>query len=175
MLLEPQMPSDDQARHVDVLCFSKPQSDKVTRPADGDMNAGSAPEGDPEDEAGDMHSDSSTEHILDENVEHEYQDPDEMETNSAAQPEVDTDSAVRPVEPPPIANTNNEHTAQPLETVDEDGIAEADEENLEISAFEATTSALGKFVHTSVPYLSLKPMCVFFFLPGVSEPCRRCT
>jgi hypothetical protein len=34
MLIEAQMPCDDQARYVDVLCFSKPDADKAVLPVD---------------------------------------------------------------------------------------------------------------------------------------------
>ena len=88
------MPCDDQARHVDVLCFSKPDTDKAVVPVDhlineSDIHSAVRPvalEADVESEKEDDHSSSSEEdHILNESADPDYPYADHLETGSAVQ------------------------------------------------------------------------------------------
>ena len=142
------MPCDDQARHVDVLCFSKPDPDKAVLPIDHHINESDthssvqpvALEADDENEDEETESNSEEDHILNESADLEYPCADHLETNSAVQPvdadngiEIDADSAEQP------SGINNENAPQASETLDDDGSAEAFEEDLNITALEATT------------------------------------
>ena len=100
MLIEAQMPCDDQARHVDVLCFTKSDPGRAVLPADHhtdqshtDRAVGSvALETDAKNDEEDIISNSSEEDNI---------------LNDSAAPEAD--SAVQPAEQtgesPPIADT----------------------------------------------------------------------
>ena len=61
--------------------------------------------------------------------------------------EVDTNSAVRPGESEVIGENNNIDTQQASETLDDDAKAEPLEEELNITALEATTSAHDDWLH----------------------------
>ena len=167
MLIEAQMPCDDQARYVDVLCLSsKSNADEALLPVDDHINESDAHsavlpvalEADVENEDVDVHSNSSAENILNESAEPQYPDLDQVESGSAVQAvethdmEIDTDSALRPVECLPIADTNDDNALQASETLDDGADVEDVEENLDIAAFAATTSAHDDWLHRG-PYL----------------------
>ena len=113
MLIEAQTPSDDQARHVDVLCFTKSGTDRAVLPVshhadESDIDRAVQPvalEADAENEEEDVNSNSSEEdNILNDSGALVHLHTDHFETDSAVQPseshgiEIDTDSAVRPGE-----------------------------------------------------------------------------
>ena len=150
MLIEAQMPCDDQVRHVDVLCFSKPDANKAVLPADhrieeSDIQSAVQPVALGA-EDGDSSS-SEEEHILNENADLEDPRADHLETDSAVQPvaphgiEIDADSAAQP------SDTNSRNLPQASETLNADGSAAAFEEDLNITALEATTSAHDDWLH----------------------------
>jgi len=147
MLIEAQIPWDDQPRHVDVLCFTS--TDNAVPPAAHDTNEPDtdsaalpgAVEADAENEEQDVHSNSSEE----DNPLNDGGDPehgDDLETDSAVHP-ADTDTAERPLESPPIANSNND------EAQDDAGNGD---ESLDIVALEATTSVHDDWLHRG-PFL----------------------
>ena len=173
MLIEAQMPCDDEARHVDVLCFTTPNTAGANgqdEPPDNEADNHSAVqpaavEADPKEPEidGDMIS-SEEENFLDENRDvdnahaqnsealnedgdAEESDSQEMETDSAAQPaEMDIGSAARAAQAGPEQDAvppgeAMESGAQPADT------AEAFEEDLDITALEATTSAHDDWLH----------------------------
>ena len=104
MLIEAQMPCDDQARHVDVLCFTKSDTGKAVPPvdhhtdqSDTDRAVGSvALETDAKNDEEDIISNSSEEdNILNDSAAPEHPHTDHLEA----------DSAVQTGESPPIADT----------------------------------------------------------------------
>ena len=118
MFIEAQTPSDDQARHVDVLCFTKSGTDRAVLPVshhadESDIDRAVQPvalEVDAENEEEDVNSNSSEEDdILNDSGAPEHPHTDHLETDSAvqlAEPhgiEIDTDGALRSGESPPIA------------------------------------------------------------------------
>ena len=113
MLIEAQMPCDDHARHVDVLCFTKSDTHEAVGHADhhadeSDTHSAVRPvalEPDAENEEDDASNYSSEEeHNLNESADSEHLDADHVETDSAARPvespgiDMDTDGAVRPAD-----------------------------------------------------------------------------
>ena len=150
MLIEAQMPCDDQVRHVDVLCFSEPDANKAVLPADHRIEESDIQSAVQSVALGAEDGDSSSseqEHILNENADLEDQRADHLESDSAVQPvaphgiEIDADSAAQP------SDTNNRNAPQASETLNADGSAAAFEEDLNITALEATTSAHDDWLH----------------------------
>ena len=147
MLIEAQMPGDDQARHVDVLCFTKSDSDKAVLHGDhhteesdthGAVRPGPLAADADNDEEQDIHSDFSEEdNILNDRGDHEHAYGDQLEADIAAQPaeahgiEIDADTVVRPGECVSIPNTRNENAPQASETVDAGSDTEVFEESLD--------------------------------------------
>ena len=150
MLIEAQMPCDDQVRHVDVLCFSKPDANKAVLPADHRIEESDIQSAVQSVALGAEDGDSSSseqEHILNENADLEDQRADHLESDSAVQPvaphgiEIDADSVAQP------SDTNSRNAPQASETLNADGSAAAFEEDLNITALEATTSAHDDWLH----------------------------
>ena len=117
------MPCDEQARHVDVVCFTTSDADRPVLPVDHHVNESDADkavqrvasETGAENDREDGYSNSSDENnILNNSGALEHLHTDHLETNSAVQPaeshgiDIDTDSAVLPARSPPIADINNE-------------------------------------------------------------------
>ena len=166
MLIEAKMPGDDQARHVDVLCFSKSEIPKDVMPAnqhadESDIRSAIPPaslEPDSQNQEDDASTNSAEEeNILNDDGDLEDSEGDHVDTDSAARPagssgiEMDTDGAAQPADASPT-----DGAVQPGECNDdaeqsgED--AEGFEESLDITALEATTSAHDDWLHRG-PFL----------------------
>ena len=156
MLIEAQMPSDDNARHVDVLCFSKSNTDEAVGPQSVIHNAVRPAPLEPDAQKEEDHS-SEEENILNDSDHQEDLDADHVETDSAARPgespgiQTSTDGAARLTESPPAdgAVRPGEDTDGALQPAED---AEAFEESLDITALEATTSAHDDWLHRG-PFL----------------------
>ena len=130
MLIEAQMPCDDQARHVDVLCFSTLDADKVVLPVDlhtDESDSHSAVQPVALGAEDDDSNSSEEQDMLNENTDLEDPCVDHLETDNTEQ------SAA------PHGSKNDAHNA--------DGSAAELEEDLNISALEATTSAHDDWLH----------------------------
>ena len=167
MLTEAQMPCDDQARHVDVLCFTNSDTDRAVLPvchhADESVPDRAlqpvALEADEENEVEDVNSNSSEEdNILNDSEACEHPHTEHLETDSAVQPaeshgiDIDTDSAMQPGEFPPIADVNNHVAQQASDALHDSANDETFEEDLHITALESTTSAHDDWLHRG-PFL----------------------
>jgi len=167
MLIEVQTPCDDQARHVDVLCFTNSHTEGAVLTVDhhadeSDNDSAVQPvalEADTENEDEDVNSNSSEKNnILNNSDAPEHPHTDHLETESAVKPaeshgiEIDTESTVQPGNSPPIADINNEVAQQASATLHDCANDEALEEDLHITALEATTSAHDDWLHRG-PYL----------------------
>ena len=152
------MPCDAQARHVDVLCFTVADTDRAVQPVDHPTDASDtdralqlvAAETDATNNDDDVCCNSSSEsNILDDTGASDDEHADCLETHTAAQPsashviEIDTDPAAPPVQSQSIADIKNEAS----EHLDDGGNAEAFEDDLNITALEATTSAHDDWLH----------------------------
>jgi hypothetical protein len=141
-----------------LLCFANTDTDRNIGVDENDVHSSSSEEG----------------NILIDSGASDHPPADQVDTDSAVQPaelhgiETDTDSAVRPVETQTIADSNNDDAQQASVTVDHDGSAEASEDDLDITALDATTSAhddwlhRGKFLwpmdfHTYMRFTARKP------------------
>ena len=150
MLIEAQMPGDEQARHIDVLCFSKSQTREAVRPVDhhsieSDPHMSVCPialEPDPKNEEDDASNKSAEEeNILNDSGDSEDIDEDPVETEGAAPP---AESSLTDVDVQPVASTDD--SWQPGEDCQDV------EESLDISALEATTSPHDDWLHRG-PFL----------------------
>ena len=134
ILIEAQTACDEQARHIDVLCFSKSDTDRAVQPVDlhadeSDTNRAVQPvalEADAEN-----NEEADVENIL----------SDSGAPNESHADHEDTDSAAEADESEAMADINNEDAQPASETLDDGVKAEAFEEDLEITALEGTTSA----------------------------------
>ena len=145
MLIEVQAACDEQVRHVDVLCFTKSDTDKAAQPVEPQADESDTDRAAQQDE--DVHSNSSNEDsILNDSGAPEDVDTDADEAGTVIG---ETSSAAQLG-----GESNNEaHNAQQIsEPFDDDIKAEFDEENLDISAFKATTSAHDDWLHRG-PFL----------------------
>ena len=140
------MPFDAQARHVDVLCFTEADSSSAVQPVDHPANESDiegavqpvAVETDTNNNDDDVRSHSSEEiNILDYSVPPEDAHTDRLETHSAAQP----------VQSKSTADIKNEDEQQASKHLDDAANAEAFEEDLNITALDATTSAHDDWLH----------------------------
>ena len=159
MLIEAQAACDEQARHVDVVCFTKAAHPAELHADESSSNRAVRPvalETDAENNEEDVHSNASEEdNILNDSEapEDAYADAHHADTDSAVRPadlhadEIDTDSAVRPGASQAVADIHNDS-----ETLDAGAMAEPFEEDLDISALEATTSAHDDWLHRG-PFL----------------------
>ena len=117
------MPCDEQARHVDVVCFTTSDADRPVLPVDhhdneSDADRGVQPvalEAGAENDGEDGYSNSSDENnILNNSGALEHLHTDQLETNNAVQPDeshgmdIDAASAVQAARCAPIADINNE-------------------------------------------------------------------
>ena len=156
------MPCDAQARPIDVLCFTEADADRAVSLVDLPTDASDtdravqpvAVETDATKHDDDVCSNSSAErNILDDSGAPEDAHADILETHTAAQPseshgiEIDTDPAAPPVQSQSIADLKNEDEQQASKHWDDGGNAEAFEEDLNITALEATTSAHDDWLH----------------------------
>ena len=149
MLIEAQMPVDDQARHVDVLCFSRSQIHEAGRHADhladeSDTYSAVPPvalESDAkneDDKASNNSAEGEEKNILNDSGLSEETDEDHVETESAVGPPP-TDGVVQP-------GASTDDAVPPGED------AHDFEESLDITALEATTSAHDDWLHRG-PFL----------------------
>ena len=149
MLIEAQMPVDDQARPVDVLCFSRSQIHEAGQPADhladeSDTYSAVPPvalESDAkneDDKASNNSAEGEEKNILNDSGLSEETDEDHVETESAVGP-APTDGAVQP-------GASTDDAVPPGED------AHDFEESLDITALEATTSAHDDWLHRG-PFL----------------------
>ena len=96
-MIEAQTACDEQARHVDVVCFTKSNTDRAVQPVDlhaddSDTNRAVQPvslEADAENNEEDVHSNSSEE----DNILNDSEAPEHAHVHHA-----DTDSPVKPAE-----------------------------------------------------------------------------
>ena len=149
-LIEAQMPVDEHDRHVDVLCFSTSNTHEAVHHADQsvhelDAHSAAPPVGlhsDEQNENDDSDKYSSEEeHIFNDSDDSEYVDEDHVHTDDAAAPAdpLPADDAVQ-------LDEQTDSAARPEED------AETLEDNLDISALEATTSAHDDWLHRG-PFL----------------------
>ena len=161
MLIQAQMPCDDQVRHVDVLCFTSLNSDRAVQPGsslanqlDCDTSAQPA-DCEPDDQS---HSEDADSNAFDEcNVLADGEEPDDVE-----QPEEPADGEEpaddEDAEQPEAVNSANSSAVQPAgEAHDiarpcDDGSGSELEEELVISTFNVTTSAHDDWLHRG-PFL----------------------
>ena len=149
-LIEAKMPDDDHARPVDVLCFSKASSHKAHVDAEADIQCQDPCNEDASSEENDIFNDN--------------EEPEELDDNDLAMQSGDPPAPASETDMPSTAAA----TAQPSEAMaaasaplaldeNEDvmgpgGEAEAPEEDLDITALDATTSAHDDWLHRG-PYL----------------------
>ncbi|MED5469906.1 MAG: hypothetical protein VX542_06520, partial [Cyanobacteriota bacterium] len=167
MLIEAHTACDEQARHVDVLCFTKSDTGRAEVPVDrhgeesGTDNALQpvALQSDAENNEDDVQSNASEgDNILNDSDASNASIVDDAEFSSAAQSaevygmEVDTESAVRPGESEVIAETSNTDAQQASENIDDGAKAEPLEEELIVPALEATASVHDDWLHRG-PFL----------------------
>jgi hypothetical protein len=150
MLIEPYMACDDQARHVDVLCFtdrsalpSDHQADvadtdsavlPVALEAEAENNSAVQPVA-LEAEAENKEEDASSTCSEEDNILHD------------TGKDIETDSVRFPGESSGVADINNDGSQQASETLDNGADVEALEEELDITVFEATTSVHDDWLH----------------------------
>ena len=158
MLIEPQVPYDAQARNVDILCFTASEADRAVLPVDHPADTSDielAPLGaDDETDENDVHSNASEKNnILQDSRTLEDAHANLLEPPSHAQPseshgaQVDTNSAVLPVQSKSIVTINDENQQHVSKPLDDGGNVEALEDDLNITALEATTSAHDDWLH----------------------------
>ena len=156
ILIEHQAACDEQAKHVDMLCFTKAASPVEFLADESGNNRTVRPvalEADPESNEANVSSNTSeVDNILKYGGESEDANADRTDTDSV-QPaqlhvgEVDTDGDVQLVESQAGVAIHNEDAQQTLETLDTSAKAEAFEENLDIAALGARTSAHDDWLH----------------------------
>ena len=171
MLIQAQMPCDENSRHVDVLCFTKPQTHQAAGHVDPSVDV---PEMDSAVQPGALESDaenaeddasdksSRSKNILDDTEDQGLLDADdagnddaaettEPSSNGAVQPNDTAADAAQPAQEPSSndavqPNENSNDAAQPEQD------PEAWEESLDITALETTTSAHDDWLHRG-PFL----------------------
>ena len=135
------------------LCYQEHNGavQPVDHPADA-SDIGLAPVGaDAENDENDIHSNASD--ILHDSRTPEDAHANHLETPSHAQPsethgiQFDTNSAVLPVQSKSIVNINDENQQHVSKPLDDGGNVEALEDDLNITALEATTSAHDDWLH----------------------------
>ena len=148
------MACDEQARHVDVLCFTatnKSDTGRAVLPVEhhadeSDTDRAVLPvawEPAVENNEEEVQSNTSEEdHIL-----NDSDAPDDSHLNDA-----NTSSAVRPGDSEDIAEDNKKDAQQASETLDDNANAEPLEKDLDIAALDATTSAHDDWLHRG-PFL----------------------
>ena len=161
------MACDDEARPVDVVCFSTSDTGRAEVIVDRDgekcgTESALQPvplQSDAENKQDDVQSNASEgDNILNDSEASNASIVDDAEFSGAVQPaelsgmEVDTESAVRPTESEAIAKNTDIDAQQPSETLDDDAKAEPLEEELVITALQATTSVHDDWLHRG-PFL----------------------
>ena len=155
ILLEAQMACDDHVRQVDVLCFKTPHTIIAERPGELHVNESGtdsavqpvASQADTESNDEDVHSTSSGEdNILNDNAATEDAPAAAGQAGTVVG---ETSSAARPADE---ANNEADEAQQSSEPLEEDPCTAAEEENLNISALETTTSPHDDWLHRG-PFL----------------------
>ena len=161
------MACDEQARLVDVLCFTTSDTGREDVPADRhgeELRTDSAPQpipwqSDVENNEDDVQSNASEgDNRLNDSGASNASFVDDAEFSGAEQlgvpsgMEVATESAVQPGESEVIAENSNIDAQQASQTLDDDAKAEPLEKELVITALEATTSAHDDWLHRG-PFL----------------------